>query len=221
MIYGRPVVDAEPAGVLACLDELLRRPQAPSERAASGGSVMPWVARIVAGTAACASLYGAASGFFQGGSQVLYAGLKAPVILLASAALCLPSLYVFALLAGAALTASRFVVVLLSYLGLLALVLVGLLPIEWLFSVSSQSLTFVVWLHLVLWVLALGFGWRFLRAALPEVPFGALVLWVGLFCVVSFQVATFVRPVLLRNEGVPLVEPGKLFFLDHFNNVVD
>ena len=88
---------------------------------------------------------------------------------------------------------------------------------QWLFSVSSSSLAFVVWLHLILWAMALVFGGRFLRAALPEVHPGALILWLVLFCVVSFQVVTFVRPVLWRSPGAPVVEQGKLFFLDHFN----
>jgi hypothetical protein len=39
--------------------------------------------------------------------------------------------------------------------GMLALVLVGLLPIEWLFSVSAKSLAFVVWLHVALWAVAI------------------------------------------------------------------
>jgi len=36
---------------------------------------------------------------------------------------------------------------------------------------------------------------------------------------VSFQVVTFMRPVLWREPGAPVVEEGKLFFLDHFNAV--
>jgi hypothetical protein len=213
------IVTLEPRGVIGTLDELLRRPTAGTERAQSGAPVLAWSCRVLAGSVACSALYGAASGFFQGGTQVAIAAVKAPLIVLAAAALCVPSLYVFSLLAGASLTRERLAVVLAGFLGLIALVLVGLLPIEWLFSVSSRSLSFVVWLNLILWVMALVFGGRFLRVALPEMPVSAVLLWLGLFCVVSFQVATLMRPVLWRTPGAPIVERGKLFFLDHFSDV--
>ena len=215
------IVALEPRGVMGTLDELLRRPMAGTERAQSGAPVLAWTRRVLAGSVACSALYGAASGFFQGGTQVAIAAVKAPIIVLGAAALCVPSLYVFGLLAGASLTRERLAVVLAGFLGLIALVLVGLLPIEWLFSVSSASISFVVWLHLILWGMALYFGGRFLRVALPEMPGGAVLLWLGLFCVVSFQVVTLMRPVLWRAPGAPVVERGKLFFLDHFDHFSD
>jgi hypothetical protein len=207
----------EPRGMLGSLDELLRRPTAGFERARAGAPIGGWALRVLAGSLACCVLYGAASGFFAGGAQIGIAAVKAPIIVAWSALLCLPSLYVFGLLAGASLTQSRFIVTLVGFVGMLALVLVGLLPIEWLFSVSSKSLAFVVWLHLVLWGIAIVFGARFLRAALPEMPAAAVVLWLALFCVVCFQVTTFLRPTLWREPNAPMVERGKLFFLDHFN----
>jgi len=213
------IVVPEPRGVIGALDELLRRPMAGAERLQAGAPVRGWTARVLVGAVACWAFYGAAGGFFQGGAQVAIAAAKAPIVVLATAALCVPSLYVFGLLAGASLTRKRLAVVLAGFLGLVALVLIGLLPIEWLFSVSSSSLAFVVWLHLMLWGLALIFGGRFLRATLPEVHPGALTLWLVLFCVVSFQVATFMRPVLWRAPGRPIVERGKLFFIDHFVKV--
>jgi hypothetical protein len=209
----------EPRGVLGSLDELLRRPTAGFERARAGAPIAAWAFRVLAGSLGCCVLYGAASGFFAGGTQIGIAAVKAPIILAWTALLCLPSLYVFGLLAGAALTRSRFIVTLVGFIGMLALVLVGLLPIEWLFSVSSTSLSFVVWLHLVLWGIAMVFGARFLRAALPEMPAMAVLLWLALFCVVCFQVTTFLRPTLWREPNAPLVERGKLFFLDHFKTL--
>src|SRR5262245_31051558 len=101
-----------PAGVLATLDELLRQPMAGSERAQSEIHVRPWLSRVLVGAVMCSMLYGAASGFFQGGRHVLIAAAKAPMIVFGTAALCLPSLYVFSLLGGVALTGRRFVVVL-------------------------------------------------------------------------------------------------------------
>ena len=210
----------EPRSVLGTLDELLRRPDAGFARARAGVPVGGWAVRVFAGALACCALYGAGSGFFAGGTQIGIAAVKAPVIIAFSALLCLPSLYVFGLLAGATLTRARFIVTLTGFVGMLALVLVGLLPIEWLFSVSTQSLVFVVWLHLLLWSIAMIFGARFLRAALPEVSVGARLLWLGLFCVVSLQVTTFMRPTLWREPNAPVIAHGKLFFVDHFTQTI-
>jgi hypothetical protein len=214
------VTGRDPGGVLSTLDELLRKPDAGFVRARSGAPVGAWAIRVFAGSIGCCVLYGAASGFFAGGMQIGIAALKVPIIVIWSVLLCLPSLYVFGLLAGTPLTRARFIVTLVGFVGMLALVLVGLLPIEWLFSVSTQSLAFVVWLHLLLWGIAMIFGARFLRAALPEMPMGARTLWLVLFCVVSFQVTTFLRPTLWREPNAPVIEHEKLFFLDHFTQAL-
>jgi hypothetical protein len=214
------VIAREPASVLSTLDELLRKPDAGFARARSGAPVGAWAIRVFAGSVGCCVLYGAGSGFFAGGAQIGIAAVKVPIIVAWSVLLCLPSLYVFGLLAGAALTRARFIVTLTGFVGMLALVLVGLLPIEWLFSVSTQSLAFAVWLHLVLWAIAVVFGARFLRAALPEMPASAVALWLVLFCVVCFQVTTFMRPTLWREPNAPMIEHGKLFFLDHLTQAL-
>ncbi len=210
----------EPGNVLSTLDELLRRPDCRLRPGACrcpdwrvGASCARWRAGLLRALRR-------GGGFFAGGAQIGIAAVKAPLIVAASALLCLPSLYVFGLLAGAPLTRARFVVTLAGFIGMLALVLVGLLPIEWLFSVSTQSLAFVVWLHLALWGIAILFGARFLRAALPEMPSSALLLWLAVFCVVCFQVTTFMRPTLWREPHAPVIAHGKLFFLDHFGRAL-
>ena len=68
--------------------------------------------------------------------------------------------------------------------------------------------------------LALLFGLRFLMTAVGEPRArAALLLWMLLFSVVSYQVTTYVRPVLWREPGAPLVESAKMFFLEHFMEV--
>ncbi len=51
-------------------------------------------------------------------------------------------------------------------------------------------------------------------------PASAVLLWLALFCVVCFQVTTFMRPTLWREPNAPVVERGKLFFLDHFSQAL-
>jgi hypothetical protein len=102
----------------------------------------------------------------------------------------------------------------------LGLVLVGLLPISWLFSVSSRQLAFVTWIHILAWALALAFVLRYLRGALPESgPGGMLFLWLILFAVVSLQMVTVLRPVLWREPGAPILSSERRFFLEHLARV--
>lgn len=167
-------------------------------------------------------LYGAVAGLFQGGSQILVAAFKAPIIVGMALALCLPSLYVFSALSGARWSKRRLLATVSGFAATLGLLLAALLPIAWLFSVSSRYLASAVWVHVLMWGISLIFGWRFLGRALRESGAGGgMVLWLFLFGFVSLQVATFVRPVLWRAPKEPLFEQGKMFFLEHFGKVLD
>ena len=210
-------VHREPRGLLGSFDQLLTEPLALLERARVGKSSL---GPLLAGGGLCTALYGVAAGFFQGGWQILVAAVKAPLILGFTLLLCLPSLYVLSSLAGARWTRRSFFAVATGFAATLALLLLALLPIAWLFSVSSRYLGSVVWLHLFLWALALIIGWRFLARSLAAVGAQAgMVIWLFLFAVVSCQVTTFLRPVLWRERGEALFRSEeKMFFLDHFGS---
>ncbi len=109
-----------------------------------------------------------------------------------------------------------FLAAVLEFAGRLALLAVALLPIVWLFSVSTQYLFVIIIMHVVGLVVALGLSRRALtwpgRAAS-----GVVTLWLLLVFVVALQVATVCRPVLLRAEGEELFDSGKLFFIEHFD----
>ncbi len=131
---------AMPRGPLTALDELLRRPQAILHRQRRDGQSLLYLA---AGAFLCCVLYGAASGVFQGGGQILVAALKAPLIILVSLALCAPSFYVLSSLAGIEVSPRWLAATLVGLAGMLGLLLVALMPVSWLFSVSSRSLAFL------------------------------------------------------------------------------
>jgi hypothetical protein len=199
-------------------ERLLRPPEDGEELQANGGTIT----RLLLGAVLCFAAYGATAGLFQGGTQVGWSAVKTPLIVLGTALLCLPSLYVFATLAGARLTPPRFAFVLAAFLALLGLLALGLIPINWLFSVSSRSLLFVVWLHVAAWVLAIGLARRFLRSVFTEDgPRRAVGVWLVLFVVVSFQVTTCLRPVLWRDANAPAFEGQRLSFMEHFGRVAD
>ena len=95
------------------------------------------------------------------------------------------------------------------------------MPVAWLFSVSSASLAFLAVLHLIVWIIAIHFGFKFLTAACHAGGESRpSVAWVLLFVLVSLQVASQMRPVLWRAEGEELFAPRKMFFLEHFARVV-
>jgi signal transduction histidine kinase len=202
------------------LNDLLAQPLAVVHRARQGMGFAPL--RLLGGALVCVGLYGAAAGFFQGGDQIAVSAFKAPLIVALSLLLCLPSLYVFTALAGARWSPRVFLAVVAGFAGTLGLLLAGLLPIAWLFSLSSRHLAAVTWIHVFLWILAVLVGWRFLgRALAANGVQGGMFLWLLLFCIVSFQVATYLRPVLWHDTGTPLFRSEKMSFFENLGKVFD
>ncbi len=201
-----------PRGLGAC-HELLTDPLAPVRRAVAGRPTSD-VALALCGFLGFAA-YGAAAGLFQGGAQVAIAAWKAPAIAALTTLLCVPSLYVFGALGGARWTVPAFRATVFGLLGTLGMLLGGLLPIAWLFSSSSRYLGTVVWIHVLLWIVALGLAFRFLTGAFRELGArGGSFLWILLFTLVSFQSATLLRPILWRPAGAPVLrlDEKKSFF---------
>lgn len=210
--------EPEPSGLVSAFDELLKAPHRLLSRAVAANPRRAAL-RLALGSLVALATYGAAAGIFQGGDTIALAAMKVPLIVAFTLALCLPSLYIFAALAGAAIPRRLFVLLVAGFAGMLSLLLVGLLPIAWLFSVSSRSLPFVVWLHFLAWLVAVCFGVRFLSRGLDGRVAVALRIWLFLFLVVSFQAATFLRPVLWRSRGEGLFATGKMSFFEQLGHV--
>jgi hypothetical protein len=211
----------QPPSLPAAFHDLLTHPLAILDRA-PGTGLGPALS-LLAGSAVLWVLYGAAAGFFQGGTQILVAALKAPLIILLALLLCLPSLFVFSAMAGTRWTVRTFLAVLAGFAGTLALVLLALLPVSWLFSASSRHLSTAMVFQFLLWLVALALSEKFLRKALAALGTrpSALALWMGLFCLVSLQVTTMLRPVLLRKPGGGVFVTGKKSFLEQMWYVFD
>lgn len=206
------VQPAEPT-VLAALNRLLKNPEGAAAEA--GEDRIGYF--FAAGALACFALYGIAAGFFQGDQQIAIAALKTPVIIFGTAVLCLPSLYVFTSLAGSELSFSRTAGLLAGFCGVLGLLMLGMIPIAWLFSVSSRSILFVFWMHLLMWLAALAFARNFLGHAFRSSTQRHVIrLWLFLFVLVSFQMTTHLRPILWRDSGERMFSAEKMSFLDHF-----
>ena len=149
------------------------------------------------------------------------AALKAPLIVLASLLLCLPSLFVFLALGGAPLPLRRLPELAAGFTATLGVLLLALVPVAWLFSVSSRFLGFVVASHLALWLAAVLSGRRYLRRPLGPAAHRPLGLWLLLFLLVSLQMTTHLRPVLAWVPGKSLFSGRRLFFIEHFGEACE
>jgi len=201
---------------IALFDEVLKRPEEALARLTTPG----WRRRVLqlfTGSVLAIALYGAVAGLFD--CQALLALWKVPLIVLFAVALCAPSLYVLAAIVGRDLEPGVFAGALAGFLASLGILLVALLPIGWLFSVSSRSLVSVVWLHVVLGALAVALAARFLARLFIGYG-GTLALWVMLLLLVLLQATTVLRPVLSRAPGAPLFASRKLVFFEHLGEIV-
>ncbi len=208
----------ENATVFGSLNRLLKQPNATAGAIARGETTS--ITNFVVGALACFAIYGLAAGFFQGDTQIVMVALKVPIIVFGTALLCLPSFYVFTSLAGSELSISRTIGVLSGFCAVLGMLMTGMIPIAWLFSVSTKSILFVFWMHLMMWLAALVFARNYLRDAFPTLPERrALRLWILLFVFVSFQMTTHLRPILKRDPREGFFTAGKMSFVEHFRSM--
>jgi hypothetical protein len=91
--------------------------------------------------------------------------------------------------------------------------MVGLLPVAWLFSVSSRYLGGVTLVHTGCWIVASVFAGRFLTRSLRR-PGAAP--WTLLVFLVSLQAATLLRPLLWRQPADGWRARERRFFLQQF-----
>lgn len=198
------------------LDRLIKRPGQLAFELCEGRRSLLGGVLLTAVLAAAA--YGLLMGSFSGGAQWWAAPAKMAGGVLASALICLPSLYIFSGLAGSRLTFARTAALLIQTLATTGLLLCGLLPVLWIFSQSTSSVTFMGLLHILAWTACSAPGLSFLHRALrhhhdgPAMLFGT---WSLVFMVVTFQMATFLRPLVGRPADAFLA-PEKLFFLKHW-----
>ena len=161
--------------------------------------------------------YGVVVGSFSGGPQMWIAPAKIAIGTLLSILICLPSLYIFACLGGIDARLRTVSGVLFAVVGLGALLLIGFVPVAWIFSQSTDSVAFMGVLHLTLWAIGIGFGLR-LIAAMGRLLSGSvrshLKLWGFIFVVVCLQMMTTLRPIVGTSRHFL---PGeKKFFLAHW-----
>jgi hypothetical protein len=135
-----------------------------------------------------------------------------------SIALCAPSLYVLLGLSGCAISLRQVLAVLAGSCCLTSLLLVGFAPIAWLFGVSTSNLQFMILLHLAVWAIGAAYGLRLLGLSVSGGFVGnkIIVLWTCVFLLVTAQMLTYFRPLIVPAADGAFRAQEKQFFFEHF-----
>lgn len=203
-------------GPIAAVEAVLREPRRVVFQLTQPGARRVTASLLLAAIG-CALVYGVVVGTFSGGDQLWAAPLKIVAGLLLSAAICLPSLYVFSCLGGTRARLSDLCGMVAGLLALATLLLLGFAPVAWVFSESTESVAGMGAIHLGFWFIASYFGLRFLHAGfklLDARGSGGLGAWVVVFMLVTLQMATALRPII--GTAPTFLPTEKKFFLAHW-----
>lgn len=211
-----PLDDADDTR-LGTIDALLRRPERMVARLGEPRVLAALLALAVSGLA----IYGLVVGSFSGGMMWWAAPLKVLATALLCGAICFPSLYVFATLAGARVGPGAVAGLVAAAFAWVAIFLASFAPIAWVFTQSSTLVSFVGALHLVVWIgcaiashRVLAAAWKHWRARST----GLSSVWLVILIVTSLQMTTTLRPFVER--APTLFEGERKFFLGHWAETV-
>ena len=184
--------------VFAAIDAILRHPRRVMYqlRQPDAGRL---IVSMLSASIVCSLIYGLVAGTFSGHSQLWIAPVKIAGGLMISASICLPSLYIFTCLSGSQARLIEICGLLSGLLMLMTVLLIGFAPVAWIFSQSTDSLVWMGSLHLAFWLIATGFGLRFLEAGFSQSSarsHSGFYTWVVIFLLVAVQMTTALRPIL-------------------------
>ena len=200
----------------AAIEALLRQP-----RRLMFQLRQPGAGKLIAGmlfvALFCAAVYGVVAGTFSGGMQLWAAPVKIAAGLFVSAAICLPSLYIFTCLSGSQARLAEVCGLLAGLLMLMTILLVGFAPVAWIFSQSTNYIGWMGFLHLMFWFVATLFGVRFMKNGFSHTnakSHAGLNVWIIIFLLVAVQMTTALRPIIGKSDTFFPTE--KKFFLGHW-----
>jgi hypothetical protein len=184
--------------IFAAIDAILRHPRRVmfQLRQPNAGRL---VMAMISASIVCSLIYGLVAGTFSGGPQLWIAPVKIAMGLMISALICLPSLYIFTCLSGSQARLVEVCGMLAGLLLLMTILLIGFAPVAWIFSQSTDSAAWMGALHLAFWLVATGFGLRFLDAAFSHSnakSSAGFYTWVVIFVLVAVQMTTALRPII-------------------------
>ena len=191
----------------------LREPEALS---GSIGQQTRLIIRLAGMLVPALAIVGSMIGLFSGGWQLLAVPIKVVLGTLAAMVICLPSLFVFSNLAGSRIDLRRAVGSMTLSVTVLSFVLLALAPVALVFSLSTDSIPLVGWIHVLFLLVAAWFGGSALRRVSGTTSEGTSPagIWMLLFVVVLLQLSTTLRPLLGDYEPLALSE--KKIFVEHW-----
>jgi hypothetical protein len=214
--------DREPiSNVQSAIESILRQPRRVMyqlRQPAAGRLIMAMLLVAVI----CSLIYGIVAGTFSMGRQLWAAPVKIAGGLLCAALICLPSLYIFTCLSGSKARLSEICGLLAGLLMLMCLLLLGFAPVAWLFSQSTDSVTWMGALHLVFWFVATFFGLRFLETGFSHSQArsnAGLNVWIIIFMLVAIQMTTALRPIV--GKAATLLPTEKRFFITYWSECLN
>lgn len=198
------------------VQSLLKSPDGLAARIGEGG-FGTLLRNLVIVCIACCIGYGLITGSFSGGTQWYASPIKILIGLFVTTLFCLPSLYIFACMSGADIRVGQITAILVAADTLTTILLIGLGPVTWVFSQSTNSVFFMGFLHFIFWLVSFGFGMKLiLRLARHLKPKEGIYLkiWIIIFFLTSIQMMTALRPLIGSSEY--LFPKEKKFFLKHW-----
>ncbi len=171
---------------------------------------------------ACYLAYGAIMGGFSGHPQWLAAAAKVAVGMLLAGLLCYPSLFIFSCLSGADIRPGQAGSLLVGAMALVAVLLLGFVPVAFIFTCSTNSVSFMGFIHLMIWLVSFSIGTRYLvqglRALASRKP-NLIVVWCFILLLTMVQMSTTLRPIV--GSSPYFLSSEKKFFLVHWGETAD
>jgi len=202
---------------------LLKSPQKVTEAISGRQQIGKSSLQLLLAGILCHAVFGLAIGLYAGTSVAPMTIVKIPLVALCSLLICFPSLYVFTCVAGSPLTLAQSFMLGSSCLAMTGLILVGLAPVAWLFAVSTENISFVVMLALLIWLVAAIFTARYVGRMSENPAFqhqAGIKVWFVILIIVTMQMVTYMRPILVKPDG-GWWTAKKMFFLSHFGSALD
>lgn len=208
-------------GVASAIEAILRQPRRVlfQLRQPAQGSL---IAGMLVIALACSLVYGLIVGTFSGHEQLWAAPAKIAIGLLISAIICLPSLYIFSCLSGSEARLGEVCGLVAGLLALMTILLIGFAPVAWIFSQSTESVAAMGSLHLLFWLIATGFGLRFLQTGFSHLnakTTSGFKVWTVIFILVMLQMTAALRPII--GTAPTLLPTEKKFFISHWGDCLN
>jgi hypothetical protein len=167
-------------------------------------------------------VYGAITGSFIGGTQILINTIKIPIVIFSLIYISLPVFYVFNLFVKKKLEFTQALLVLLIGFTLTTLVMVSFAPVVLLFSLTTSGVNFIVLLNSAVGALALLCGLSYIYLIFrgsykKSYEYGSLIIFYFMIIFSAPQLLWALRPYFHHIPG--FVEPMKSNFYFELYNV--